>query len=125
MTAGDRFQSWGRRRESSVGQCSKEERNAGLDSGFRPNPEEDAERVARLRLQDEAEAAAKAQVFFQISHTGHELSLGDLRAASLSGLTEGGQGAPPAGSTDDNAERDQQHKRDFVDQKGDPKIYAA
>jgi hypothetical protein len=80
MTAGDRFQSWGRRRESSVGQCSKEERNAGLDSGFRPNPEEDAERVARLRLQDEAEAAAKAQVFFQISHAGHEVSLGNIGA---------------------------------------------
>ena len=41
----------------------REERNVGLDpygSNFKPNPEEDAERVARLRLQDEAEAAAKA-----------------------------------------------------------------
>jgi hypothetical protein len=64
----------------------REERNVGLDpysANFKPNPDEDAERVARLRLQDEAEAAAMAQVFFQISHGGHESAARETSAADM------------------------------------------
>jgi type IV secretory pathway VirB10-like protein len=104
----------------------REEQNAGIDStsgAFRPNPEEDAERVARLRLQDEAEAAAKAQVFFQISHAGNESSSFDaMHMAGVSDLAAVAPGTPPVTSADESV--DQQHKKDFVDRKGDPKIYA-
>lgn len=46
------------------------ERETGIEPmperpSFRPDPEEDARRAARLREQQEAEAAAKAAVFFQ------------------------------------------------------------
>ncbi len=100
----------------------REERNVGLDpygSNFKPNPEEDAERVARLRLQDEAEAAAKAQVFFQISHGGHESA---AREASAADMPTGGEAAA---SREEGADREQLHKQAFVDRASDPKIYAA
>jgi len=42
------------------------------NSDFRPNSEVDADRVSRLRLQDEAEAAATAQVFFQTEKHGRD-----------------------------------------------------
>lgn len=100
----------------------REERNVGLDpygSNFKLNPDEDAERVARLRLQDEAEAAAKAQVFFQISHSGRETA---VREASGADVPTGDQSAA---STEDGADRDQRNKQAFLDRNPDPKIYAA
>jgi type IV secretion system protein TrbI len=106
----------------------QEERNAGLDpygsSGFKPNPEEDAERVARLRLQDEAEAAAKAQVFFQISHTrdGSAPIEGLDTKAHLDDAIASGKSAT---TSEDNADRDQNHKQGFLEGKGDSKIYAS
>ena len=108
-----------------------EEQLAGLDpsgpNAFRPNPEEDAERVARLRLQDEAEAAAKAQVFFQISRTGSASTSAD--AIHQPGVVNDlailpTTAAPATGSTDETSVRDQQQKEGFVAQKSDPKIYA-
>ena len=52
------------------GPIIRTEREAGIEAmperpSFRPDPEEDARRAARLREQQEAEAAAKAAVFFQ------------------------------------------------------------
>jgi type IV secretory pathway VirB10-like protein len=108
------------------------EQNAGLESlgsdAFRPNPEVDAQRVERLRLQEESQAAAKAQVFFQTSHMRRE-----------AGGTPGGAGAettqeaparytPGAGiapSAEEGSERDQGHKRGFLDAKSDSTIYAS
>jgi type IV secretion system protein TrbI len=108
----------------------QEERNAGLDpygsSSFKPNPEEDAERVARLRLQDEAEAAAKAKVFFQITHT-HEGSAPAEALQSTLHLNDAvGQGVPTtSGESVDNADRDQNQKQGFLEGKGVSTIYAS
>jgi type IV secretion system protein TrbI len=108
-----------------------EEQLAGLDqsgpNAFHPNPEEDAERVARLRLQDEAAAAEKAQVFFHISHTGNAPTA--IEATRSQETPNDGTvlpiaAAPPTGSTDNTSDRDQQHKQGFVGQQSDPKIYA-
>jgi type IV secretion system protein VirB10 len=108
------------------------EQNAGLDStessAFRPNAEEDAERVARLRLQEEQEAAAKAQVFFQISHTNNPASSIDAihafsGAQDLPALARGS--SPTGDSAEDREGHDQNHKQGFADGKADPKIYAA
>lgn len=108
-----------------------EEQLAGLDptgpNAFRPNPEEDAERVARLRLQDEAAAAAKAQVFFQISHTSNvSTAIESTRppGAPIDVAAPPAAAAPAPSPIDENSDRDQQHKQGFVGQKPDPKIYA-
>jgi type IV secretory pathway VirB10-like protein len=106
-----------------------EEQLAGLDpnsNAFRPNPEEDAQRVARLRLQDEAAAAAKAQVFFQLSRTGSASTQFDAIHTSGTPLDVAALPAAAAApnSTDENSDRDQQHKQGFIAQKLDPKIYA-
>ena len=130
MMVGVRSRNWGRRQGNWVGRSSDEEQLAGLDptaQAFRPNPEEDAERVARLRLQDEAAAAAKAQVFFQIIHTGKAPPA--IEATRSQGTPNDGTvlpiaAAPPNASTDDTSDRDQQHKQGFVARKPDPKIYA-
>jgi type IV secretion system protein VirB10 len=109
----------------------REERNAGFDpepSSFRPNPEEDAERVARLRLQEESQAAAKAQVFFRISHTRDESSpatAAEPMAASGDRAASEPPASPPGGSTEESTDRDQRHKQGFVDKNSDPPIYAA
>lgn len=106
------------------------EQNAGIalpaSTTFRPNPEEDADRAARLRQHDEAEAAAKAQVFFQISHSRNQVSPDDAQRH-----TEGARDGVPAysaatlpGESGEGADREQIHKAGFVDGKPDPKIYA-
>jgi type IV secretion system protein VirB10 len=48
----------------------REEENAGVarELNFRPDAQEDHERVMQLREQEEAESATKAKIFFQISH---------------------------------------------------------
>jgi type IV secretion system protein VirB10 len=107
------------------------EQNAGIElpesTTFRPNPEEDADRAARLRQHDEAEAAAKAQVFFQISHSGTQASsLNAQRRADSAGDVSGAYpAAATAGELGEGADRDQMHKAGFVDAKPDPKIYAS
>ena len=78
----------------------REEQAAGLEPGsgaFRPSPEEDAERVARLRLQEEAEAAAKASVFFQTSRAGVDSSLREsARTADSNNSLDPQRGGSPA-----------------------------
>ena len=104
----------------------REERNVGLDpygSNFKPNPEEDAERVARLRLQDEAEAAAKAQVFFQISHTGESSSANAGGVASAADMPAGEQAARIDGRG--RRSRPKAQSRGFWIAIQIPKIYAA
>ena len=111
----------------------REENEAGVDpygaANFRPNPDEDAERVAKLRLRDEADAAAKAQVFFQISHTRQEASLinGRLASAAGDGPAAIEAAAPHSGITaaEEGSDREQVHKQGFLNQPDDPHIYAA
>jgi type IV secretion system protein VirB10 len=76
-------------------------------------------------LKDEAEAAAKAQVFFQIRHTGNESSFDALHVAAVNDVPAVAPGTQPISTTSDSAESDQLRKKDFVDRRGDPKIYAS
>jgi type IV secretion system protein VirB10 len=112
----------------------REEQRAGIEAGsdqsfLRPNGEVDADRVARLRLQDEAEAAAKAQVFFQTSRQKSEAH--EPRAsASTGGDTQSalgvGSGAVTTprsaeSSTDQNL---QGRKQSFLAGDTDSRIYS-
>jgi type IV secretion system protein VirB10 len=106
------------------------EQDAGIElpetTTFRPNPEEDADRAARLRQHDEAEAAAKAQVFFQISHSRYQASPVDTQPqAGSAGDLDARPAAPPTAESGEGADRDQMHKADFVAGKPDTKIYAS
>jgi type IV secretion system protein TrbI len=110
----------------------REEQRAGIDTGtdqsfFRPNAEVDADRVARLRLQDEAEAAAKAQVFFQISRRRSEPQESSNAASTEAGALGVGPGAvspprPAEGSTDQNLHG---RKQAFLAGDTDSRIYSA
>ncbi len=117
----------------------REEQAAGIASDgnqpdFRPNSAVDADRVARLRQQDEAEAAAKAQVFFQTGKQGRNAGTSSEIAPSPRMPVEaeplGMSGAQPnAGSPmaarDDGIEQNQQdHKQSFVNRAADSKIYS-
>jgi type IV secretion system protein VirB10 len=117
----------------------REEQAAGIASDgnqpdFRPNSAVDADRVARLRQQDEAEAAAKAQVFFQTGKQGRNARSSAEPAPSPPTPVEaeppGMPGAQPnAGSPmatrDDGMEQNQQeHKQSFVNRAADPKTYS-
>jgi type IV secretory pathway VirB10-like protein len=115
----------------------REEQAAGIasdagQSDFRPNSEIDADRVARLRMQDEAEAAAKAQVFFQVGKHGRDAgnaseSSSGNRPSSESGLPETPPGVgTPGASRDDVLDQNQQdHKQSFINHGSDPKIYSS
>jgi len=116
----------------------REEQAAGIASDgnqpdFRPNSVVDADRVARLRQQDEAEAAAKAQVFFQTGKQGRNAgTLSETApspptpvAAEPPGMTGAQPNAgSPTATRDDGTEQNQQdHKQLFVNRAPDPKIY--
>ena len=107
------------------------EHNSGIElpdaTTFRPNPEEDADRAARLRQHDEAEAAAKAQVFFQISHSRYQASPVDAqrREGSAADVFAASPVAAGAGESGEGTDRDQMHKGGFVDAKPDPRVYAS
>jgi type IV secretory pathway VirB10-like protein len=117
----------------------REEQAAGIaseagQSDFRPNSEVDADRVARLRQQDEAEAAAKAQVFFQTGKRGRDAgnaadSSPGNRPSSESDLPGPPAASPSAGAPlsprDDVLDQNQQdHKQSFINHTSDPKIYS-
>jgi type IV secretion system protein TrbI len=118
----------------------REEQAAGMaseagQSDFRPNSEVDADRVSRLQQQDEAEAAAKAQVFFQTGKHGRDAgnaaepspgnrppSESDMPA--LPGASPGA--AAPLPPRDDVLDQNQQdHKQSFINRATDPKIYGS
>jgi len=107
------------------------EQDAGMElpeaTTFRPNPEEDDDRAARMRQHDEAEAATKAQVFFQISHSGYKASPVDPQGqtASAGEAAAANPAALPAGESGEGVDREQMHKADFVNGKADAKIYAS
>lgn len=112
----------------------REEQRAGLEpesdqSFLRPNAEVDADRVARLRQQDEAEAAAKAQVFFQTGKQrsearetgGAPLAEGERQNPIGVAVGPGGSPMQPAGSSDPNL---QGRKQDFLSGGTDSRIYS-
>ena len=117
----------------------REEQAAGIaadasQSDFRPNSEVDADRVAKLRLQDETEAAAKAQVFFQTGRQGRDASRSPdtVPAPPPPGTDLQGVSGPapsvgvPAAPRDDVLEQNQQdHKQSFINRSSDPKSYSA
>jgi type IV secretion system protein VirB10 len=116
----------------------REEQAAGIaadagQSDFRPNADVDADRVEKLRLQDETEAAAKAQVFFQTGRRAKEAgSSPETAAAPPPGTDLQGVSGPapsvgvPAAARDDVLEQNQQdHKQSFISRSSDPKIYSA
>jgi type IV secretion system protein VirB10 len=118
----------------------REEQAAGIaseagQSDFRPNSAVDADRVARLRQQDESDAAAKAQVFFQTGKHGRdagnsaESSPGN-RPSSESDMPALPGASPSAGAPspprDDVLDQNQQdHKQSFVNHAVDPQIYSS
>ena len=118
----------------------REEQAAGItsDSGqsdFRPNSEVDADRVARLRQQDEADAAAKAQVFFQTGKLGRDAGSPTV-SHPVPGLSSGSDQPTPPGASptagvptlprDDVLDQNQQdHKQSFINHGSDPKIYSS
>jgi type IV secretion system protein VirB10 len=100
----------------------KAERNAGLDvmpprADFRSDPDEDAARAARLLREREAEAAALAQVFFQMrsSHAAMDTTPTALEPRSLPSEVGASAQSPRSG--------DQDHKQAFVDRVTDARIY--
>lgn len=104
----------------------RSEQEAGIDpsgaQSFRPNPEVDAQRVARLRLQDEAEAAAKAQVFFQ---TRRSISAPAAKARPTSAAAVDGHLEPMASRDEDSEGSDQIRKRRFLEDDSDPRVEAS
>ena len=120
----------------------REEQAAGITSeagadqpDFRPNSEVDANRVERLRQQDEAEAAAKAQVFFQTGQHGRDAgnpaeSVPATRASPESDLPSSTGASPSVGvplpPRDDVVDQNQQdHKQSFINHTSDPNIYSS
>ncbi|MGV6876439.1 TrbI/VirB10 family protein [Pseudochelatococcus sp. B33] len=116
------------------GPVVRTERDAGIEPmperpSFRPDPEEDARRAARLREQQEAEAAAKAAVFFQSIRPRQE-------TAAASALAEPGRLdltsiPPPASDTatppvdEMTTQNMQDRKQAFVNRETDQKIYGS
>ena len=120
------------REEQAAGIASE----AGVDQpDFRPNSEVDANRVEKLRQQDEAEAAAKAQVFFQTGQHGRDaVNSADSAPASRplpeSDLPSSPSASPSVGAPlpprDDVVDQNQQdHKQSFINRTSDPKIYSS
>jgi type IV secretory pathway VirB10-like protein len=120
----------------------REEQAAGIasESGadqpdFRPNSEVDANRVERLRQQDEAEAAAKAQVFFQTGQHSRDAGNSADSAPAPRSLPESDLPSSPGASPsvgaplpprDDVVDQNQQdHKQSFINHTSDPKIYSS
>ncbi len=90
------------------------EQQGGIDS-FKPDPEVDAQRVARLRLQDEAEAAVKSNVLVQLrsAHASAKRREGTSNASrtEAENFEKIGIAANNANSTESN---DQVRKGEFL-----------
>ena len=104
----------------------RSEQEAGIDPStvqpFRPNAEVDVQRVARLRLQDEAEAAAKAQVLFQ---TRRSIGTSIPLASRAPSAAADHRLESPSSSGDESEGSDQARKRGFLEDKGDTSVEAS
>ena len=103
---------------------------APAEETFRPDPQEDAVRASRLRHEDEAEAAAKAQVFFQLSQrretkTAEGSPAADQRRDNGSDLPVPRAPVPAAAGEDSSGQNLQQQKQQFIDRAADTHIYAS
>jgi len=109
------------------------ERAAGLDAAaagdtYWPDPSEDAARSARLKEHDENEAAAKAQVFFQLAQRRSQApdsKEGDRQLANAKQTpdsTGAGARSAPNSAAEENG---QPEKQAFLDKKTDSGIYAS
>lgn len=118
----------------------KAEQTAGLSpleqrDTYQPNPVEDTERVNRLRRVQEDEAAAKAQVFFQLSHrestkqTTAPTSSAESNFDRAMKLIPGALANSVTGATtqsEEGAEQNRQGaKQSFVKQDTDTNIYGS
>lgn len=118
------------------GPVVRTEREAGIPPmperpSFRADPEEDAKRAARLRAQQEAEAAAKAAVFFQTTRPKQEVSATaaaspepnrlDLTAIRATGAET--TVAPPVDEM--TTQNMQDRKQAFASREADQKIYGS
>ena len=103
-----------------------------LNTGLRPNPEDDAARAERMRLAQQARQASEAGVFFQLTRS--EEGAG-TNATNMTPATLIGQGSAPASCSDcryvgrssqprsrQGPER-QQRKLDFLKQPADRNVY--
>jgi type IV secretion system protein TrbI len=110
------------------------EREAGIPelpekSNFRPNAEEDAERVKHLKEQSEADQAAKSAVFVQSKNAGgsrgsasdHTFDVNAAAAMASDPLSLMKSATAPS-ALDPNK---QEHKQGFVDKDTDSRIYAS
>ncbi|TKT82440.1 TrbI/VirB10 family protein [Aquamicrobium sp. LC103] len=116
------------------GPIVRTEREAGIPAmperpNFRPDPEEDARRAARLREQQEAEAAAKAAVFFQSIRPRQDTPASGGPAEpsrlDLTAIPAPTGEAIPAPVDDVTTQNMQDRKQAFVDREVDQDIYGS
>lgn len=117
------------------GPIVRSEREAGIPQmperpNFRPDPEEDARRAAMLRAQQEAEAAAKAAVFFQSIRPRQDVAAAPIAPPEPNGA--GLTAIPAPGTEPTNAPVDavttqnmQDRKQAFMNRETDQKIYGS
>lgn len=108
----------------------KAEQLAGLTpmperGNFRPDPEEDAARTEALRQESEMKEAAKAPVFFQLSHRdqGAPSHATDGAQQTESDLMAVRADSPPSNGPAIGEKPD--HKEAFIDRKADANLYAS
>lgn len=108
------------------------ERDAGIEPlparpNFRPDPEEDAARAERLRLQREGDEAAKAEVFFRLRQSGSTVR----QAASSTTAPKPDASSPISGASsaqpadDGSAQNLQESKQRFANATTDQRVYGS
>ncbi|NOT41936.1 MAG: TrbI/VirB10 family protein [Alphaproteobacteria bacterium] len=101
------------------------ERELGVDQGFRPDAEADAERAERLRLARQAQQAREATVFFQIAAR-REPALAAASVASTPGVPNNSASpvpAPTAGGDQTVGASGQGHKSAFLNARSSDDVF--
>lgn len=117
------------------GPIVRTERETGIQPmperpNFRPDPEEDARRAARLRAQQEAEAAGKAAVFFQTTKPRQDVAASAASAEpnrlDLTAIPAPAAEAAAAPPVDEMTTQNMQDRKSaFVTRATDQKIYGS
>ena len=118
------------------GTIHETERDLGIaqlppsNTGFQPDPYEDALRAERLRLKRKEEQARESKVFFQVAARPPTTSLSSAPQAQLLGeqISPAAPESSEGSSLDLDRANDQNlqgRKLDFLNQKSDPNIYSA
>jgi len=109
-----------------LGELGKPVLRAEREAGLVPTADEEAQRAARLRLQDEADAAAKAQVFFRINPHHEDTPLRDMESPAVAASIPAGSSLNPSQTAGEGERQNgQDHKQAFVDRTVDREIYAS